>query len=878
MDATYKGRYTREISFPVGGIGTGCIGLAGDGRLIDWEIFNRPSKGSRNGFSHFAIKAEDGDTVLDARVLHGDFSPPYTGELTVQQFGGFGFGPRRENLAGMPHFQGTEFVGEFPVGTVRFLDDSFPAAVTLSAFNPFIPLAEDESSLPAAFFEITVRNTTRTTLRYTVAGSLSNPAPPGNSNHAAHEVADGTILTLDAPATAVDSPDYGGLALALAHQATQSVSYQQYWYRGNWFDGLGVYWRDFASCGPFKNRTYEEVNAARVTDTATLAAHVTLSPGESASVRFLLSWHYPNCCNYWSQPQCCDGSSPCEPPATWRNYYATLYGDARDVAMHGLKHWDCLEARTRAFKEALFGSTLPAEVLDAVSANISILKSPTCLRLTDGSFYGFEGCHSNAGCCEGSCTHVWNYAYALPFLFPRLERSMRELDYTHNQREDGEMSFRLQLPIGSHRLQFRACVDGQMGGVIKTYREWKLCGDDEWLRGLWPAVKRSVEFAWARTNEDRWDPDKAGVVTGRQHHTLDMELFGPNSWLTGFYLAALKAAAEMAEYLGEEQTSAEYRRIFERGKAWVNRELYNGEYYQQVIDLNDKTILESFSREGDQVLKGGNVVDAYWDSEHGEIKYQIGDGSVIDQVIAQWHANLNGLGEIFDPEQTTSALRAIYQHNYKQSVRSIANPCRTYCLNDEAGAIICEWPKEKYKPFVPLTYSEETMHGYEYQVACHMIQDGLVDEGLQLVRAVRDRYDGERRNPWNEIECGSNYARSMASYALLLAYSGFSFDLPNGMIGFDPIVPDNGLFRCFWSVDGAWGTFAIEHDAVRLEVAEGDLTLQSLGLFFLQGIPATVSRCRNERTCDVPYVWDCGLLGFDVPLDLVAGDALEVRP
>ncbi len=64
---TYTGNRTQEISFPLGGIGTGSIGLAGNARLIDWEIANLPNKGSVNGFSHFAIKAEhDGKIVDDA--------------------------------------------------------------------------------------------------------------------------------------------------------------------------------------------------------------------------------------------------------------------------------------------------------------------------------------------------------------------------------------------------------------------------------------------------------------------------------------------------------------------------------------------------------------------------------------------------------------------------------------------------------------------------------------------------------------------------------------------------------------------------------------------------------------------------------------------
>ena len=205
-------------------------------------------------------------------------------------------------------------------------------------------------------------------------------------------------------------------------------------------------------------------------------------------------------------------------------------------------------------------------VLEAVSANLSTLKSPTCLRLEDGSFYGWEGCGCVEGCCEGSCTHVWNYAQALPFLFPSLERSMRDLDFRYNMRDDGGMVFRLQLPLGRERGVFRPCVDGQFGGVMKLYRDWKICGDTEWLRSHWDAVKKNIAFAWAPTNADGWDRDQDGILEGRQHHTLDMELFGPNSWLTGMYLGALKAAAEMADTLGDTEAEDRYRALFKRGQ------------------------------------------------------------------------------------------------------------------------------------------------------------------------------------------------------------------------------------------------------------------------------------------------------------------------
>ena len=859
----YQGAKTHQISFPLGGIGTGCIGLAGNGRLIDWEIFNRPNKGGINGFSHFAVRAEKEGEVLDARVLHGDLPTPYQGELNGPAFNAFGWGPRREYLTGLPHFSNVNFRGEFPLAELTFNDETFPGEVRLLAFNPFIPLNDQDSGIPAAFFEISLTNTTADPLTYTLAGILANPLPANNLNTI--ETAPwGHALHLSADSLEPDTVPYGNLTLATdAGLAPDiNISWQQYWFRGTWFDNLEVYWNDLSTPGPFKNRIYEPEQAQDHNE-GLLAAHIPVAAGETRHVRFVISWSFPTCENYWN---------PDPAQATWKNYYATCWPDSAASARYALENWQRLYKDTRRFKDALFGSTLPPIALEAISANISILKSPTVLRLEDGTFYGWEGLHPDKGCCEGSCTHVWNYQQALPFLFPALERSMREVDYQYNLLDSGAMPFRLQLPLGSDPWGFRPCCDGQFGGIMKTYRDWKICGDDDWLAALWPSVKKSLEYAWSPHNPDRWDPDKRGVLTGRQHHTLDMELFGPNGWLNGFYLGALKAGAEMAEHLGETESAAEYRAIFKRGKAWMDEHLFNGEYYIQQINLTDRSLLEAYG-EQDDTLRGGSALDAYWNQEHGEIKYQIGEGSSIDQVLAQWHASLYGLGDLYDPAQVKQACAAIYKYNFVTEMGKAYNPCRIYSLNDEQGLSICAWPEGSQKPLIPAPYSQETMNGFEYAAAIHMIMVGLVEEGLTCVEAIRRRYDGERRNPWNEFECGNNYARSMASYALLNAFSGFQFDVPRHTLGFNPVQPVVDRFCTFWSLDSGWGEFEITPAMSELRLHYGHLRLQHLDLPYLNRQPVASITLDGV---EIPFTRHTDRLSLAQIATIQAGQTLQI--
>lgn len=855
----YEGKNLDQISFPLGGIGAGCIGLAGNGRLKDFEIFNRPNKRSLNGFTGFVVKAEREGRLLDARSLTGPAETPLMGERPQGVNSGhigYGFGPTDRTLAGWPHFQSVCFEGSFPMARLKFRDSRFPGKAEMTAFNPLIPMNAGDSSLPAAFFSFALTNTTEQEADYTVCCFCGSPFPIGSSVHE-HAGGDFQRIMISGKDER-DALKTGNMTIA---SSGGEGSWQEYWYRGGWQDGVEMFWEDFKRPGGFSNRHYEtpSVPLQKAPDTADLAETVRLRPGETKTLRFLISWSFPRMYNFWNPEP--DGKR-----TWWKNWYAVRFSDSAASARYCMENWDRLEELTRLFTRTLHASTLPAPVLDAVSANLSVLKSPTVLRLEDGTFYGFEGCLENEGSCEGSCTHVWNYAYALPFLFPDLERSMREADYRYNQHGDGRMSFRLQLPAGRAPWDFLPCVDGQMGGVVKVFREWKFSGDDAWLEKMWPGVKKSLEYAWSGQNPCRWDPEKSGVIRGRQHHTLDMELFGPNSWLTGFYLAALKAAAEMAEHLGEKREAAEYREIFQRGKEWADKNLFNGSWYGQRIDLSDRTLLSGYGEE---------LEEAYWNEEAGQLKYQIGTGCVIDQTVACWHAALCGLGGIFDEKQVRTALKNLYRNNFRK-MTEVENFWRNFAVDEEEGLVICTWPKGE-KPAIPLTYSTECMTGFEYQAACHMILAGLREEGLSLVKAVRDRYDGYKRNPWNEIECGSNYARSMASYSLLPALSGFVWDGVRKGMGFDPMNPEDAdesgeqkEFHSFWSFRQAWGDVSVRPEKTEISVLYGTLELKEY--YLPEGRRAGAVRLNGA---DLPFSQKGTAVLFE-EISCGAGDRIEI--
>jgi uncharacterized protein (DUF608 family) len=818
----YVGDRARYVRFPLGGIGSGGFSISGSGRLVDWSIRNRPALQGYNGYSHFAVKAEQGGRLLDARILNGPYDDnPAGGPGLRPMFDGFGHGAMRQSLAGLPHFREVAFYGRFPTADLTFRDARFPGAVRLAALSPFIPHNDRDSSMPVAMLAFELANTTDSPIDYTLAGTLGNHGS-NSGKHTFTRMNGVAALHLTSADPDIAEADRGDLTLATD---ADDVQHQDHHFRGQWFDDLTVFWKDFAKAGPLPARTYDGPRRSRhmqgLPEHGTLAARVTVPPGETRTVRFVISWSFPKGDIAWAFRDKPDGPIPDRPTPLWTNYYATQWADSLASARDAFARWDALVAPTLAFRDLMFGSSLPAPIVDAATATLALLRTATVIRLEGGELWGWEGQHRNDGSCEGSCTHVWNYQQALSHLFPALERTLRDTEWAYNQLPSGGLTFRQKLPLGSGFDIIGPCADGHFGAIIKTFRDWRQSGDTAWLRAHWPRVKRAVEYAWSPDNPDRWDPDRTGILGGRQHQTLDMELFGPNSWLGTFYVAALKATSIMAEAVGDRPFADQCAHLAEAGARYIETVLYNGRYFIQAIDLADRSVLSAFDTGRHAGVLADSFMSAYWSDEHGEVKYQFGEGCIADQILGQWHAEIAGLGMLLDEGRVRSALRAVFDENFRAALDDHANPCRNFAYEDEAGLLIATYPEGTRRPMVAAPYAEETWTGIEYASASHMIMHGLVEQGLAVVRAVRQRYDGARRNPFSEIECGSYYARSMSAWQLVNAWAGFRADRVEGLLIFAPVA--DGDWRLPWSAGTAWGELVREAGTTTLRVVGGSL-------------------------------------------------------
>ncbi len=792
----------KEAAFLLGGIGTGNVSIGARGDLRDWEIFNSPNKGNSLPYTFFSIWLKPEGRKPISKILESKFEPPY--ELKGQ-------GTKFVDLPGLPRFDSSTLRSEYPFVNVDLLDEEVPMLVELEAFTPFIPLNTDDSSIPGAIIRYKIKNVSEKKVDVSIAGSLANVIGLGDYNFFSKDekigelkneykdagIAKGLFYTN----TGISKEDskFGSMALVTRDLNT---TYKTEWLNTGWFDGPQDFWNDFCSDGKLINGPVNEDSKGVIASATrskfkigSLGIFHNILPGEEKVFEFILTWHFPNRTNNWENWDiglsfCSDCGN--DNRKTIKNYYGKKFKNAWDVSDYLISNMGRLEKSTKDFSTILYDTTLPNYVIEAIANNITVLRSNTCFRIEDGTFLGWEGTCSDSGCCAGSCTHVWNYSQTLAFLFPELEQTMRRVEFNLETDDDGEMAFRTYKVFGKKKWDTLPAVDGQMGSIVRLYRDWKISGSNNLIKDLWNNASKALDFAFSY-----WDTDGDYVLDGKQHTTYDIEFYGPNSYSNSLFFAALKAGIEMASFMKDKEHVEKYSKALEEGSKKLDSLTWNGEYFIQHLP----------------------EIDNY--------NYQYGEGCLSDQLFGQLFAHLVGIGYVLPKDHVKKAIHSVFKYNFKDNLKNHHNVYRAYAINDEKALVVCSWPKGS-KPKSPFTYSDENWTGSEYQVATHLIYEGFVDEGLTLVKAVRDRFDGYRRNPWNEIECGNHYVRSMASWGLLIALGGYKFDMVKGEISFDPVI-NKDKFSTFWSTGKAWGKYSQEKNSKtgkikwNIEVLYGDL-------------------------------------------------------
>jgi len=621
-----------------------------------------------------------------------------------------------------------------------------------------------------------------------------------------------------------EQPDFGTMGLALLEAGPAILS------------------SPLLPAGPLPEKLFTEdgslaqaESANQPPDAPVLAAvgkRLRLDPGGSAKLTFVVAWHFPNRITQGQRRG---------------NFYATRFPDAQAVVAYLAEHFDRLRSETHLWHKTWYEASLPYWLLDRLFSTVSILATETCQWWANGRFWAWEG----VGCCHGTCGHVWNYAHAPARLFPQLERSVRQMQDFHPEAgfvpETGAIMFRGEkwsLWAG----------DSQPGYVLKAYREHLCSPDDTFLKKHWPQIKKALEFLF---DEDRRDGQLDGLLDGKQHNTYDIDFYGANTMVGSLYLAACRAGEEMANELGDQQFAAECRRIFQLGQQNTLRRLYNGEYFIQDVDLQKHP------------------------------KHQYGPGCLADQLFGQSWAHQVGLGYVYPKDKVLSALRAIWKYCWAPDVgpqNKAHPPQRWFAMPGEAGLFVCTWPKSKHLGPESVLYRDEVWTGIEYQVASHMVWEGMLTEALAICRAIHDRYHPAKRNPWNEVECGDHYSRAMASYGVFLALCGFEYHGPKGHIGFAPRMNADDFQAAFTGAEG-WGQYrqkrADGRQTSQIQLLWGKLRLRTLSFALpeeakLQQVVVRLA----DRPLQPPQTSQDGCrvqIALPEPVELAPGQTLQVE-
>ena len=810
----YEGEWLNRVAFPVGGLGAGMFCMEGTGAISHVSVRNRPEIFNEPGmFAAISVKGiKNGTKLLEGPV-------PDWKKFGLKDAGN-GLGGA---TTGLPHFHQASFTARFPFGYLDIRDNDLPLSVRVTGWSPFIPTDEDNSGLPVGAMEYRFVNTGNTNLDLVFSFNSKNFLSLEKGKNAISSIQNGYILSETGTAEKPFKTEFA------VFTNDGSTIIDHCWFRGGWWDPMTMAWNVVKNGEMISNPPVEKDAPG-----ASLYTPFKLAPGKEKTIRVLMAWYTPDSDQTYGtmgtrKENCDPNSGCCNSPADlspglkdidadqkyYKPWYSSRFRNIQELAVYWRQQYDVLKKASGLFSESFYNSTLPPEVIEAVAANLTILKSPTVMRQYDGRLWSFEGCGDTWGCCHGSCTHVWNYAQAIPHLFPALERTLRHTEFCENQDLEGHQNFRATLPIHPVSHEFHSAADGQLGGIMKVYRDWRISGDNEWMKKMYPMVKVSMDYCIST-----WDPRHKGVIEEPHHNTYDIEFWGPDGMHGSFYIGALHAITKMGDFLGKD--TATYRELSARAKGVMETELYDGEYFIQKIKVEGLTAknpatVKSFggeySKEAKELL------------EKEGPKYQYGKGCLSDGILGAWISQMCGMEDTIDPAKIKSHLLAVHKYNLKENLSEHANPQRpAFALGDEGGLILCSWPKGG-KLSLPFVYSDEVWTGIEHQVASHLMLTGQVNEGLEILRVSRNRYDGRIRNPFNEYECGHWYARALSSYGYLQALTGLRYDAVEKTLYIDSRVGD---FTSFLSTETGFGNISLKGNQPSVKVVYGHIQIEKL--------------------------------------------------
>ncbi|MCY2928260.1 MAG: GH116 family glycosyl hydrolase [Planctomycetota bacterium] len=814
--ATIRNRIAHNSGIPLGGLGTGSVEIRPDGYFHEWHIFNM---GLWSPNQPPACCAKDPNLSPGALTFHLRTQQP--GRRPIMRR----LGMRTDqnalySFAWLKSVEGIEFDGRYPVARLRYLDETLPVAVEAQMFSPMIPHESRTSGTPGFHAVFSVRNLSARPVEVSLLSVLQNPLAAGVCDrklvNTVTREGDTTYLSMR---TGVKEPLQTAGSLCLGVSGGQAS-----WIAGEseaFFNGYAVmHWggndvsygmpfesvyTHFRAAGrlPSMKATHSPAALLRHTD-AQLAAHLrgrnglilflqqirmrmnmcfgddrtrqswgtgalcsslTLQPFEQREIRFVLGWHFGH---HFS-------SRGPEIGHMYENWFSDAHDVARFLSGGFARHRKLVEN----FRDTLFDTTLPAELPEAWSGQLTTL--PKCTWWDRAGRFGvWEG----LGCCGFHTTDItYQGSFGILALYPDLQQGQMLMGAKF-QRADGRVHHFFTPDMTAVDTGFDR-VDMNQQFVLLACRDWLWTGDKAHLRKLWPHVERAMDCTAALDGDGDGLPDH-----DTRRNTYDAWDFrGTPSYIASLWISALRAAARIADDLGHARRAGQWRRQMEKAARNFDHKLWNGEYYSLWVDGKNRD-----------------------------------ECCMTDQIDGEWFTSLIGLGLSLPRQRVIDALRAIMRYNF----------------NAEDGLVNATYPPRRKRRLLTHANVQATAPwtGIEYALASMMIDLGLTAEGDAVVGNIADRHFRAGKY-WNHGECGDHYYRAMSSWALLLAATGFKPDAPGKTLSFAPTVPSDH-FAAPWFSATAWGRFTQTPAALSLSCLAGRQSFRTLSLR-LEHSPAGVA-------------------------------------
>ena len=789
----------------MGGIGAGSIEMRKDGQFYNWSIFNNyplgtgpqfklqtlPYKNSENSYLFFLVRYQvEGDSPK-LKLLQLNNS--------IQE------GAMEGLVYYYPWMKGVDKITYnacFPFVNMVFSDKEMPFTISLEAFSPFIPHDVKNSSLPGVFFNFKINSLTEKKVDVMLLGTLRNLVSYDKIEKAFESEliskSNYKFFIHKTTNTDTQSPTFGEMGLGAV--GGDDISYYLGWeHKHPYYEKLLVskkleniddtHNRNIKSEeGKIIGRLVGEDNDQRCF--SSIAVSKELKSHSEFSTIFFFNWYFPNAYGAVNVSDKKTVNDRLHSPYTinlkptkiighyYQNYFEKVYG----VADYFVNQAAQLSQQTHQFTDDFYSSDLPSFVLNQVNSQLNTLVSSSVLT-HNGSFAIREGLTPELSWGPNATLDVSLYGSPMLIsLFPTLQQAMMKA-HARLQTKDGEVNHGLGYDLdynqnGTWGVYDR--IDLVPNYIQMVLRDYFWTNDKEYLKEMWPGIKRGIEYVIAKKdlNGDQM-PDMNGIMCSYDNFPM----YGLSSYIQSQWITALKMASLAASDMKDTKSAEKYQKLAQKGTLLMEEKLWNGSYY----DLsNDYT--------------GSKGID---------------NGCLTDQLIGQWVADCSGLGVILNPERVKKALKTILNKSFI----------------DQSFLRNCTWPQ--YPDLYPIHTSNlwvdqanTAWSGVELAFASLLIYQGLVDEGLGVIKAVDDRYR-EAGLYFDHQEFGGHYYRPLSAWAILNSMLGFSIN--RGVLNFDPKLKEE-QFSLFFTTPSATAIFSKTSKDMNITVRTGELNFSGINI------------------------------------------------